>query len=126
MTRHRVVVTGGSGFVGRALLARLSASHPGWELVVPTRRLASARALLTLPHVVPIQADVFDPAAMAPLLAGARGLVNLVAVLHGDAGRFNRVHVELSRQLAALARDAGVHRVVHVSCSTALRATRDA
>jgi NADH dehydrogenase len=36
-------------------------------------------------------------------------------VLHGDAARFDRVHVALPRTLAAAAHAAGIRRVVHVS-----------
>ncbi|MFN0182928.1 MAG: complex I NDUFA9 subunit family protein [Aquabacterium sp.] len=113
--RRRIVITGGTGFVGRELLARLAGQEPGSELLVPTRRLSAARALAPLPNVVAVAADVHDPQAMAPILEGADALVHLVAVLHGDAARFERVHVALTRQLASGARAAGVARVVHVS-----------
>ncbi|MBC7726570.1 MAG: NAD-dependent epimerase/dehydratase family protein, partial [Microbacteriaceae bacterium] len=50
-----------------------------------------------------------------PLLAGADALVHLVAILHGSAADFDRVHVQLPRTLAAACSAAGVRRVVHVS-----------
>jgi NADH dehydrogenase len=111
----RIVITGGTGFVGRAVCERLVAQCPGAALVVPTRRLDAAQRIRTLPGVEPVVADVFDPAQLAPLLAGADALVHLVAILHGSAADFDRAHVQLPRTLASAAKAAGVGRVVHVS-----------
>lgn len=115
MTPSRIVVTGGTGFVGRALLARAARRWPGCRLVVPTRRRSAGQAVQVLPTVDLVEADVHDPAAMAGVLGGAQALVHLVAVLHGDAARFERVHVGLPRALVQACRSAGVRRVIHVS-----------
>ena len=56
-----------------------------------------------------------DAQAMAQVLQGADALVHLVAILHGSADAFDRVHVQLPRSLAAACAQAGVRRVVHVS-----------
>ena len=42
-------------------------------------------------------------------------MVNLVAILHGSAADFERVHVELPQRLARACRAAGVRPLVHVS-----------
>ena len=115
MNSGRIVVTGGTGFVGRAVLARLAERASQGRIVVPTRRLANGLAIQSLPTVDLVQADVHDGAQMSALLAGADALVHLVAVLHGDAARFEREHVALPRTLAAACRAAGVNRVVHIS-----------
>ena len=115
MTPQRLVITGGTGFVGRSVLAQLSARWPAATLVVPTRRLDAARHIQSLPNVLPLVADVHDPAQAARLLGGADALVHLVAILHGSAADFERAHVQLPRTLAGAARAAGVPRVVHVS-----------
>lgn len=117
MSLARIVVLGGSGFVGRATLAQLVARSGGGDqrLVVPTRRLAQVRAIQSLPTVEPVQADVHDDAQLQRLLAGADAVVNLVAILHGSQAAFEHVHVTLPRRLAAACRAAGVGRLVHVS-----------
>jgi uncharacterized protein YbjT (DUF2867 family) len=111
----KIVITGGTGFVGRNLLERLFEHNSQTRLVVPTRRLANGRQVALLPTVDLVECDVHDPAALPGLLHGADALVNLVAILHGSEAAFDRVHVQLPRHLAAACAAAGVRRVVHVS-----------
>lgn len=112
---QKIVITGGTGFVGRSLCEHLTAHSTGCRLVVPTRRLVNGRGVQVLPTVDLVQADVHDPRAMAGLLQGADALVHLVAILHGSDEAFDRAHVQLPRSLAAACAQAGVRRVVHVS-----------
>ena len=112
---QKIVITGGTGFVGSSLCEHLAAHSASCRLVVPTRRLANGRNLQVLPMVDLVQADVHDAQAMAAVLQGADALVHLVAILHGDDDAFDRVHVQLPRSLAAACAQAGVRRVVHVS-----------
>ncbi len=114
-TLHKIVITGGTGFVGRNVCVQLASLDAGCRLVVPTRRRAIGHSLQVLPMVDLIEADVHDTQAMASLLQGADALVHLVAILHGSAADFEQVHVRLPRQLAAACAQAGVRRVVHVS-----------
>ena len=112
---RKIVITGGTGFVGRSVCEQLAAADAGCRLVVPTRRLANGRTVMTLPTVDLVEADVHDADQMTALLQGADALVHLVAILHGSAAQFDRVHVQLPRSLAAACARAGVRRVVHVS-----------
>jgi uncharacterized protein YbjT (DUF2867 family) len=111
----RVVVLGGSGFVGRALCERLFRHDAGLSITVPTRRNPHGNTVRPLPTVVPVVANVFDPATLKRLLQGADAVVNLVAILHGSRAEFDHVHVELPRRIAAACAAAGVGRVLHVS-----------
>lgn len=114
---QRLLVLGGTGFVGRALCARLVQRNGGGggPIVVPTRRLPHAGPIRHLPTVEPVRADVHDPATLGRLLRDTDAVINLVAILHGSGRDFERVHVELPRKLAAACRAAGVRRVLHVS-----------
>ncbi len=111
---QRVVVMGGSGFVGRHLVARLAAD--GHDIVVPTRRREAAKHLILLPTVEVVEADVFDRVALARLLAGANAVVNLVGILNESGGAtFARSHVELARTLTAACAATGIRRFLQMS-----------
>lgn len=112
---RRILVLGGTGFVGRALAEKVARAGRDIRLSVPTRRLSHAQRLQHLPPVTIVRADVHDERALAQLLPGHDAVVNLVAILHGGASDFDHVHVALPRKLAAACSAAGVQRLVHVS-----------
>ena len=120
--RRRVLVLGGSGFVGRYVVAQLSAA--GHFAVVLTRHRARAGHLLPLPTVQVVEGDPYDPATLRRHARGMDAAINLVGVLH-ERGRdtFERAHVALPRALATACRGAGFARILHMS---ALGASADA
>ena len=107
-----VLVLGGSGFVGGHVCEALN--RAGVSMTVVTRRLP-ARSVQMLPMVTVVQADVHDPQALAALMPGHDAVINLVAILHGDRHTFDKVHVQLPRQIAHACVQAGVKRMLHVS-----------
>ncbi len=117
----KILVLGGSGFVGRHLCKELVRLQH--RVTVPTRDVSGTRGGQSLPSLELVQADVHDPAALARLVPGHDAVVNLVAILHGGSLEFERTHVELVRKIARACQDAGVPRLVHVS---ALGAAKDA
>ena len=117
MPLRKLLVLGGTGFVGRAFVSRWLATPGtgGPTLCVPTRRRGRGHALAMLPGAQVVEADAHDPARLDTLLQGVDAVVNLVAILHGSAAQFERTHVTLPQQLAAACQRAGVRRLVHVS-----------
>lgn len=111
----RVLLLGGTGFVGRSVCERLVERDTSMRLTVATRRLANAKPVQFLPTVDPVECDVHDDAQLARLVSGHDAVVNLIAILHGSAADFEKVHVRLARRLAAACVANGVKRVVHVS-----------
>jgi uncharacterized protein YbjT (DUF2867 family) len=109
----RVLVLGGTGFVGRSVCEQLV--RAGWQVTVATRRREHARSVMHLPGLDILQANVHEPAALARLLPGHDAVVNLVAILHGTEAAFERVHVALPRLLAQTCMAAGVRRLIHIS-----------
>lgn len=109
----KVCVWGGTGFVGLHVCARLV--RAGWQVTVPTRRSAQAQALLTLPGLRVVQGSISDPTFVANCLAGQDAVVNLIAILHGTAARFEQVHVAWPQRLAHAMQAQRVRRLVHVS-----------
>jgi uncharacterized protein YbjT (DUF2867 family) len=115
----RILVLGGTGFVGRHLCKELARLQ--YRVAVPTR--SKVQAVQSMPFLDLVQADVHDAPALARLMAGQDAVVNLVAILHGDLFKFEHVHVELVKKIARACLDSGVLRLVHVS---ALGAAKDA
>ena len=114
----RILVIGGTGFVGRSVVARLAAS--GHEVRVPTRRLAHARELQVLPTVSVMLADIHDDAILRSLVQGCDAVINLPGILHSRAGKpygpdFEQVHVHLPERVAQACVAGHVRRLVHVS-----------
>jgi len=109
-----VLVLGGTGFVGRHVVANLVTA--GHRVVVPTRRRDRGKPLILLPTVDVVEADVHDAAGLRALVANADAVVNLVGILH-PSGRqgFRRAHVELAQSVLDACHRAGVTRLVHMS-----------
>jgi len=109
-----VLVLGGTGFVGTAVCEMLL--QQGWQVTVPSRVRASAELLQrNWPEVHVLELDVHDETALTQALTGQQAVVNLVAILHGAADAFEKVHVALPRKLARACRAAGIKQMVHIS-----------
>jgi len=114
----KILVVGGSGFIGQYLIGRLvKAEH---RVYVPTRRQPSARELLVYPTVTVMERDVHDDAQLDSIVRGMDGVINLVGILHSRPGDpygpdFEKAHVELPRRLAQACVRNGVPRLLHVS-----------
>lgn len=114
----RILVIGGTGFIGRHVVARLGvAAH---QVHVPTRQYARGRDLQVVPTVTLGQTDIHDDAALDELLGGCDVVINLVGILHDGRGRpygkgYAKVHVDLPRRIAQGCVRHGVKRMIHVS-----------
>jgi UDP-glucose 4-epimerase len=112
----RILVTGASGFIGRATVAALAAA--GHEVRAATRRLPVPPFA---PRVeVVAHGDLEAPVDWTPLLAGIDAVIHLAGIAHVEGiatARYDRVNhlatVALAR--AALAAAAGVERLVFMS-----------
>jgi nucleoside-diphosphate-sugar epimerase len=114
-------VTGGSGFIGCALVRRLVAD--GWTVRALARSDASAR-VVSERGAEPVRGDLDDGASMAAGAAGCEVAFHCAAHL-GDWGAradFERGNVQGTRNALGAARQAGVRRFVHVGTEAALLA----
>jgi len=122
MSSLRLVVLGGTGFVGRHLLERLL--RDGHRITLLSRNLAARAERLLPPGVELRQADVYDPDVLRSAFAGADAVINLVGILNeaGDNGRgFRRAHVELVKLVIAACQLTGVQRLLQMSSLNAGR-----
>jgi NADH dehydrogenase len=109
----RILLLGGTGFVGRHLCAALC--RQGHAVTVATRRWTSAREVQVWPRVTVQQVNVSDDAALNALVGGHDVVVNLIAVLHGNGQRFEQLHVHLPARVAQACVQNGVHELIHIS-----------
>jgi NADH dehydrogenase len=118
MTRA-ICVLGGTGFIGREIVARLGAA--GHQTKVLTRDPARHRGLWVLPTVRLVRADVHDEARLAREFDDCDVVVNLVGILNekalgrGSGAEFRRAHTELPQKVVRACKQAGVQRYLHMS-----------
>lgn len=112
----RVLVTGGSGFVGKAIVRQLRSS--GIEVRVLSRSRDVGQS-----GVVSVRASLFDSEALAQAMTGCDAVIHLVGIISEVGSQtFDRVHVDGTRCVLAAMRAAGVHRYIHMSAMGARNA----
>jgi nucleoside-diphosphate-sugar epimerase len=112
-------VTGGSGFIGGALIKRLLSE--GWDVRALARSAGSA-GIVRDRGAEPVRGDLDDVAAMTEGARGADVTFHAAAQLGewGTREEFERGNVGGTRNALAASRDAGVRRFVHVGTEAAL------
>lgn len=112
-----VTVFGGTGFLGRHIIAQLA--RTGAVIRVATRNPAHAYFLRPLGHagqIVPVRCDIADDASVAAALDRSTHAVNLVGCLYETRDcKFDRLHTELPGRLGRLAAARKLSLLVHVS-----------
>ena len=120
-----ILVTGGSGFVGAAVVRHLlQAGHAVRALMRPT----SARANIDGLAVEIVQGDLRDAASLGRAMAGVRFVFHVAADYRLWARRpqeIVRTNVEGTRALMEAALRAGVERIVYTSSVATLKARPD-
>lgn len=117
-----ILVTGATGFVGRALLPRLAEAGHAIRCLVR----ASPRSP-RLPPRLPVQlaiGSLDDPRVLRSALMGVETVIHLAgAEWQGRHGDLLAVDVNGTRALVEAAREAGVHRFIYLSHLGADRAS---
>ena len=111
-----VTVLGGTGFLGRRIVAHLL--DLGFTVRIAARHPDRARRMFAdeARPLEPIRADVSDDGSVAAAVAGAFAVVNAVSLYVERGGAtFHSVHVEAAARVARQAQAHGVERLVHVS-----------
>lgn len=124
MKRPKVCLVGGTGFVGRHIIAELA--RRGYAIRVLTRRRERRRELLVFPTLELVECDVHRLANLSAQIESADAVISLPGILNelgGQGEDFTAVHAELPGKVAEACRYNRITRVLHMS---ALNAAPDA
>jgi NADH dehydrogenase len=112
---RRVFVTGGTGFVGRAVIQALRAD--GYAVRCLVRR-GSERDLRGFGAIERVEGDVMARQTLDEGMSGCDAVVHLVGIIRertATGSTFDRVHVQGTRNVLDAAAAAGVRRYLHMS-----------
>src|SRR5574343_2091862 len=118
MDIKKVLLLGGSGFVGTYIVNRLA--QRGIQVTVPTRRRERTKALIIQPGIEMPEANIHCQDTLTELMRGHDAVINLVGILHSRdvslpySRDFAEAHVELPKKIVAACKATGVRRLVHM------------
>ncbi len=107
-----ILVIGGTGFVGRAVVRRLL--QLGENVRVLSRNTPTTP--LKMSGVTYVTANILDTQALEKNLDGVKAVINLVGIIRPTKKQnFHQAHVESVRSLIEAMNNASVRRLVHMS-----------
>jgi dihydroflavonol-4-reductase len=124
----RVLITGGTGFVGsHTVAAVVGAGHYVRLLVRQPERVGAALDPLGIHEADTVTGDVLDAAAVQASIEGCDAVINAAAVYSlapGEAGRALATNARATEIVLEAAIEAGLDPIVHVSSYVALLPSR--
>jgi len=112
----KVLVSGGTGFVGRAVVRQLHAAEHEICLVVRDPLSPHARRLVKDYGVRSLQGNLHQPGSLRSACEGQEAIIHLAGIISEiRANTFESVHVQGTRHLVESARDAKIKKWVHMS-----------
>lgn len=117
----KVLITGATGYLGARVARTLAAAGHEVRVLCRPGRVAAVPA-----GCAPAIGDLLEPASLEAALAGREALVHMAAMVKRwtrDPAEFDRVNIEGTERILALAAAAGTPRVVYTSSIVALGPT---
>jgi NADH dehydrogenase len=112
----KVLVTGGTGFVGKAVLRELYSAGHQIRLLVRDRSSAGAREAISRYASEVREGDILQPATLTPALQGVEAVIHLVGIIAETGNQtFENVHTRGTQNLIAASTIFGLKRFVHMS-----------
>lgn len=113
-SRPKILVTGGTGFIGTAVVRALH--EAGFSARILTRHTSKGTALHLRYGAEVVEGNIYEPSEVARACEGAQGVIHLVGIIHQTFGDpFEKVHIEATRSVLAGVHMAGIRRYVHMS-----------
>jgi uncharacterized protein YbjT (DUF2867 family) len=109
-----ILVTGGTGFVGREVVKQLLEGGHQVRLLVRDPEKTARNPLYQKCEVV--RGDILDTGSLPSAMEGIQAVIHLVGVIFEKRGSsFEQVHAEGTANIVSAARVAGVPRFLHMS-----------
>ncbi|NBX03916.1 MAG: complex I NDUFA9 subunit family protein [Alphaproteobacteria bacterium] len=119
MHQDIITVVGGTGFLGRYVVAQLAKAGFTLRVIVRNTNSPAAQALKTsgdIGQIVLVSGNLARPESLKGKLEGSLAVVNLVGILaEGGSQKFARLHAQGAEKLAKMAKAAHVSRFIQVS-----------
>lgn len=111
----KIFLTGGTGFVGREILAQLLQSGHSVRALVRNKEALDKQKRLEA-----VVGDITDATSLANLLHGCDAIINLVGIIrefskHGIT--FKRLHIEATQNMLWAANQQGISRFLQMSAN---------
>lgn len=112
----RVLVTGGTGFVGRQILRELRVAGHGTFVLARNPDAAAARGIARELSATIRAGDVLNPGSLANACGDIDAMIHLVGII-SEVGEktFENVHTRGTQHIVAAAKSAGIKRFIQMS-----------
>jgi uncharacterized protein YbjT (DUF2867 family) len=119
---QKIILLGGSGFVGRHLAVELA--QRGYQVTIPCRRPQRHSALKVLSGISLIEADIMQADKLSELCKGHDVAINLLGILNESRKNdFRRIHIDFVKSVVQACQSQKIKRLLHVSALGADQAT---
>jgi len=118
----KIILLGGSGFVGKHLAIELA--QRGYRITLPCRRPHRLNALKVLDNIELVEANIMDPVQLSALCKGHDVVFNLIGILNETRKfSFRRMHVDFVKSVVQVCQANDIKRLLHISALSANQAS---
>jgi NADH dehydrogenase len=112
----KMLVTGGTGFIGRAVLRQLAGAEHTVRFLARQPAAARVRELAASTGTEVVAGDVLEPDTLKAAIQGMDAVIHLVGIISETRDvTFERLHIEATRNVVGACQRTGVSRYVHMS-----------